>query len=142
LILLCDHESASYLIALDTRTGKQRWKADRGKGRASYSTPLVVPGPNGDELVVNSSERIDGYDAATGQLLWYADAPRQTPIPSAVFHDGLIYMTRGVSEQPVPGSPPGRARRCNREPCRLARAGWRLLRGVVGLVRRVALHDQ
>ena len=44
LILLCDHESASYLVALEARTGKQRWKADRGKGRASYSTPLVVPG--------------------------------------------------------------------------------------------------
>ncbi|MCA1560556.1 MAG: PQQ-binding-like beta-propeller repeat protein [Acidobacteria bacterium] len=100
LILLCDHESASYLIALEARTGKLRWKADRGKGRASYSTPLVVPGPNGDELVVNSSERIDGYDPATGELLWYADAPRQTPIPSAVFLDGLIYMTRRYRNSP------------------------------------------
>ena len=85
LILLCDHQSASYLVALDARTGKLRWKADRGKGRASYSTPLVVPGPNGDELVVNSSERIDGYDAATGELRWYADAPRQTPVPPPSF---------------------------------------------------------
>ena len=45
VMLLCDHESASYLLALDARTGTVRWKADRGKGRASYSTPLVVPGP-------------------------------------------------------------------------------------------------
>ena len=30
-----------------------------------------------------------------GELLWYTDVPRPTPIPSAVFHDGLIYMTRG-----------------------------------------------
>ena len=100
VILLCDHESASYMVALDARTGKLRWKADRGKGRASYSTPLVVPGPSGDELLVNSSERIDGYNPATGELLWYADAPRQTPIPSAVFHDGLIYMTRGYRNSP------------------------------------------
>lgn len=100
LILLCDHESASYLLALEARTGKLRWKADRGKGRASYSTPLVVPGPNGDELVVNSTERIDAYDPASGQLLWHADTPRQTPIPSAVFHDGLIYMTRGYRNSP------------------------------------------
>jgi outer membrane protein assembly factor BamB len=107
LILLCDHESASYLIALEARTGRLRWKADRGKGRASYSTPLVVPGPNGDELVVNSSERIDGYDPATGELLWYADAPRQSPIPSAVFHDGLIYMTRGYRNSPYLAIRPG-----------------------------------
>jgi outer membrane protein assembly factor BamB len=107
LILLCDHESASYVLALDARTGKQRWKADRGKGRASYSTPLVVPTASGDELLVNSSERIDGYDPATGALLWFADAPRQTPIPSAVFHDGLIYMTRGYRNSPYLALRPG-----------------------------------
>lgn len=107
LILLCDHESASYLLALDARTGTPRWKADRGKGRASYSTPLVVPGPDGDELLVNSSERIDGYDPATGALRWYADAPRQTPIPSAVFHDGLIYLTRGYRNSPYMALRPG-----------------------------------
>jgi outer membrane protein assembly factor BamB len=107
LILLCDHESASYLLALDARTGALRWKADRGKGRASYSTPLVVPGPSGDELLVNSSERIDGYDPATGQRLWYADAPVQTPVPSAVFHDGLVYLTRGYRNSPYLALRPG-----------------------------------
>jgi len=107
VILLCDHESASYLLALDARTGTLRWKADRGKGRASYSTPLVVPGRDGDELLVNSSERIDGYDPATGGLRWYADAPRQTPIPSAVFHDGLIYLTRGYRNSPYMALRPG-----------------------------------
>ena len=107
LILLCDHESASYIVALDARTGEQRWKADRGKGRASYSTPLVVPTTSGDELLVNSSERIDGYDPATGALLWFADAPRQTPVPSAVFHDGLIYMTRGYRNSPYLALRPG-----------------------------------
>jgi outer membrane protein assembly factor BamB len=107
LILLCDHQSASYLVALDAGTGKQRWKAERGRGRASYSTPLVVSAPRGDELVVNSSERIDGYDPATGELLWHADAPRQTPVPSAVFHDGLIYMTRGYRNSPYLAIRPG-----------------------------------
>jgi outer membrane protein assembly factor BamB len=107
LILLCDHQSASSLIALDARAGTLRWTADRGKARASYSTPLVVPGAKGDELVVNSSERIDAYDPANGALLWYADAPRQTPIPSAVFHDGIIYMTRGYRNSPYMALRPG-----------------------------------
>jgi outer membrane protein assembly factor BamB len=95
VILLCDHRPASYLLALDKRTGKQRWKSDRGTGRVSHSTPLVVPGPAGDELIVNSSESIDAYDPASGELLWYAGSPRQTPIPTPVFHDGIIYMSRG-----------------------------------------------
>ena len=95
LILLCDHRPRSYLLALDRRTGKQRWLADRGQGRSSHSTPLVVRGPNGDELIVNSSERIDAYAPATGELLWHAGSERQTPIPTAVFQDGVIYLSRG-----------------------------------------------
>ncbi len=95
LVLLCDHGDAAYLLALDKRTGKERWKVDRGKGAVSHSTPLVVPGPDGDELVVNSSQRIDAYDPSTGRPLWHAGTERQTPIPSPVFQDGVIYLSRG-----------------------------------------------
>lgn len=95
LILLADHEPNAYLLALDARTGATRWKADRGKDRISHSTPLVVTTPSGPELIINSSQRIDAYDPSSGELLWHADAPRQTPIPSAVFHDGMIYLSRG-----------------------------------------------
>ena len=101
LILLCDHQPRSYLLALDRRTGKQSWLADRGKGRVSHSTPLVVRGSNGDELIVNSSERIDAYDPATGKLLWYAGSERQTPIPTAVSQDGVIYLSRGYRNSDV-----------------------------------------
>ena len=31
----------------------------------------------------------------TGKLLWYTGSERQTPIPSAVFHDGRIFLSRG-----------------------------------------------
>jgi outer membrane protein assembly factor BamB len=66
-----------------------------------------VPGPGGDELIVNSSERIDAYDPDTGELIWYADAPRQTPIPTAVFHDGIVYITRGYRNSPYLALRPG-----------------------------------
>ena len=33
LILLCDHLSDAYLLAVDARTGKERWKVERGDGR-------------------------------------------------------------------------------------------------------------
>jgi hypothetical protein len=71
LILLCDHLNDASLLALGVRTGKERWKVNRGNGRVSHSTPLVVPGPQRHELLVNSSQRIDAYDPLTGRLLWY-----------------------------------------------------------------------
>jgi outer membrane protein assembly factor BamB len=107
VIFLCDHRVASYLLALDARTGKERWKVDRGEGRVSHSTPLVVPGPTGDELLVNSSERIDAYAPTTGRLLWYAGGPRQTPIPSAVFDGGRIFLSRGYRNSDYMALRPG-----------------------------------
>jgi outer membrane protein assembly factor BamB len=107
LVLLCDHTPASYLLALDARTGRERWKADRGKGRASYSTPLVVSGPAGDEIIVNSTERVDAYDAATGRLLWHTGGDNRFPIPTPVFHDGVLYMSRGYRSGPYLAIRPG-----------------------------------
>ena len=107
LILLCDHPSSSYLLALDARSGKERWKADRGKGRSSYSTPLIVPGKSGDEVIVNSSERLDAYDARTGAHLWHTGDANRFPVPSAVFHDGIIYTSRGYRSGPYMAIRPG-----------------------------------
>jgi len=100
LILLCDHAPASYLLALDKKTGKEKWKVDRGKGVRSYSTPTVVQGPNGDELIVNSSERIDAYDPAAGKLLWHMGEPNRFPIPVPSAENGILYASRGYRGGP------------------------------------------
>ena len=107
LILLCDHPSASYLVALDKRTGKERWKADRGKGRSSYSTPLIVDTPGGAELIVNSSERLDAYDPRNGTLLWHTGDSNRFPVPSPVSNNGIIYTSRGYRSGPYMAIKPG-----------------------------------
>ena len=108
LLLLCDHAPASYLLAVDKRTGKDRWKADRGQGRSSYSTPFVVPVADGAaEVIVNSSERIDAYALADGKHLWHTDGANRFPIPVPVFHDGILYLTRGYRSGPYMAMRPG-----------------------------------
>lgn len=107
LILLCDQPARSYLLAVDKKTGKDRWKADRGQGRSSYSTPLVVQGDFGTEVVVNSTERIDAYDAADGTLRWHVGEPSRFAVPSPVFHDGVIYASRGYRSGPYMALTPG-----------------------------------
>lgn len=107
LILLCDQPARSYLLAVDKKTGKDVWKADRGKGRSSYSTPLVISGAFGTEIVVNSTERIDAYDAKTGAHLWHAGETSRFAVPTPVFQHGVIYASRGYRSGPYMAITPG-----------------------------------
>jgi len=107
LILLCDHTPAAYLLAVDKKTGKERWRADRGKGRMSYTTPFVVESATGPELIVNSSQRVDAYDPRSGAFLWHVGGSNQFPIPAPTFHDGVLYMTRGYRSGPYMAVRPG-----------------------------------
>ncbi len=107
IILLCDHRAASYLVALDTRSGDEIWRADRGSGLSSYSTPMIVPGPERVELLVNSSRGLDAYDPETGEHLWFLEQPNRFPVPSASFGDGTIFTSRGHRSGPYMAIEPG-----------------------------------
>jgi outer membrane protein assembly factor BamB len=107
LILLCYHEPRSYLLALDARTGAVRWKVDAERGVTSYSTPLVIEAGGKAEIIVNSSTGVSGHDFATGQRLWHVDETNRFPIPMPLFHDGLIYTSRGYRSGPFMAIRPG-----------------------------------
>ncbi len=100
VIVLCDHKAASYMLALDAKSGKEKWKVERGQGLRSYSTPTVVAGPAGDELIVNSNLRIESYEPVTGKLLWYAGNPVQLGLPVPSADNGVIYISRGYRSSP------------------------------------------
>ena len=68
---------------------------------------MVIAGPRGDELLVNSDQRIDAYAPGTGELLWWAGSERQTPIPSAVYAGGTIYLSRGYRNSDILSLRPG-----------------------------------
>jgi outer membrane protein assembly factor BamB len=107
LILLCYHEPRSYLLSLDARTGAVRWKVDASSGVTSYSTPLVVDAGGRSEIIVNSSTGVSGHDLATGQRLWHVEETNRFPIPMPLFHDGMIYTSRGYRSSPFMAIKPG-----------------------------------
>jgi outer membrane protein assembly factor BamB len=100
LILLCYHSPAAYLLSVDAKTGKTRWKIDRGKDVISYSTPVVVEGARGPELIINTSEGVEAHDPATGERLWQFAEANRFPIPVPSSHDGMLYLTRGYRSGP------------------------------------------
>jgi len=100
LILLCYHGGRSYLLALDKRTGAVKWKVDKPGGVESYSSPIVAQGPNGTELIVNSSVGVEGFDPATGKSLWTYPEVNRFPIPVSMVDNGMLYLSRGYRSSP------------------------------------------
>ena len=107
LILICYHDTASYLLNLDAASGKTKWRMDRGGTFNSYSTPLIVQTGGTREIVVNSSEGVSGHSLSTGELLWHIQEQNRFPIPMPVFHDGTIYTSRGYRSGPYMAVRPG-----------------------------------
>lgn len=100
IILLCYHTPRSYLLALDKRTGAVKWKVDKPAGVESYSSPTVVQGSAGNELIVNSSAGVESFDPATGKSLWTYPEVNRFPIPVAMVDNGMLYLSRGYRSSP------------------------------------------
>jgi outer membrane protein assembly factor BamB len=107
LLLLCYHEKASYLLALDARTGQTKWKVDQPAGTTSYSTPLVVEAGGQAEVIVNSSVGVAGHSLATGEQLWHFREDNRFPVPMPLQHNGVIYASRGYRSSPFMAIRPG-----------------------------------
>ena len=107
LYLLSYHGKAAYLMAVDTATGKTKWKVDGTPGVTSYSTPVMVQAPSGPELIVNSSEGVAGHNPETGARLWFYAEANSFPVPAPIPAGGLIYLNRGYRSSPYMAIRPG-----------------------------------
>ena len=94
LIVPWDHEGRSFIAAFDKRTGRERWRTPRDED-TSWSTPLVIEGGDGAQVVTSATEAVRGYDAATGELLWWDRGVTENAIPTPVSADGLVFVTSG-----------------------------------------------
>ena len=56
----------SFILALDAKTGKEVWRAKRGKSRIAHATPVVLTLGGKDVLVSNAGDVLQGFDPATG----------------------------------------------------------------------------
>jgi outer membrane protein assembly factor BamB len=93
VILQVDVHDGPYLAAWDLESGEQRWRVER-EVAPSWATPTVVPGPDGDELVVNGST-IHAYDPASGQELWRLGPNSELVIATPIAGDGVTYVSAG-----------------------------------------------
>lgn len=113
LLLVCDHDGDrftsfdSFLIALNSETGKDVWKTERRDLKRSWSTPILAPGKDGrQELIVNAQDELRAYDPETGKPLWQVADLGGWVAPSPVFGHGRVFATSGKNG-PVLAVKPG-----------------------------------
>jgi outer membrane protein assembly factor BamB len=101
LIINCDgNYDEAFVVALDKRTGKVRWKTQRRKpADQAYTTPLVIRVGERDELVSVGAYRAAAYDPLSGREIWrvgYRDGFSNVPRP--VYGHGLVYIATGFND--------------------------------------------
>ena len=107
VIIQCDTQTDSFLLALNAETGETVWKTDRNE-LPSWGTPTVITTPAGPELVTNASNFVRGYDPKTGLELWKIGGSSKLTAPTPIFADGLHIVASGrAPERPVFAVRPG-----------------------------------
>jgi len=91
LILNRDQDLGSELLALDKRTGKTVWRADRSEFRRGFATPFVWRHDGIEELVVPGSLWLKSYDLKDGSERWTVSGTSRVPCSSPTAGDGLLF---------------------------------------------------
>ncbi|HAV61603.1 MAG TPA: hypothetical protein DCY13_04465, partial [Verrucomicrobiales bacterium] len=63
LVVNWDHEEQSFVVALDKRTGKERWRVNRDE-LTSWASPIVVEHAGQQQGIVSGTQRVRAYDLA------------------------------------------------------------------------------
>ena len=143
LVIAWDHQGASFVVALDTRTGQELWRANRQEVD-SWSTPLVVEHAGRSQVVTTAQNRIRSYDLETGKVVWESEGLTMNPIPSPVAWDGMVFAMSGFQGSRLRGNPPGgcQGRHHWRQRHRVDPGSRHSVRAFASIVRGPTVHPQ
>ncbi len=102
VVLAWDHEGPSFLVALDRKTGTDKWKVRREQG-TSWSTPIVIEeeGKTASRatVVVAGTNQLRGHDLATGEQLWHVGGLSANVVASPVASGSRVYAGSSYEHQ-------------------------------------------
>jgi outer membrane protein assembly factor BamB len=100
LIFSADGHEEAFVVALDKRTGKVKWKTPRRMPfDQAYTTPLVINVGGRDQLISVGAYRAVAYEPLTGKELWRVRYDNGfSNVPRPVFGHGLVYIATGFQQ--------------------------------------------
>jgi outer membrane protein assembly factor BamB len=94
-----DQDAEAFLVALDKKTGEERWRIDRPNKLRSYCPPVIAEVNGKPQMVLTGSKCVASYDPDTGKQNWIVNGPTEQFVSSVVFHRGLVLLTAGYPER-------------------------------------------
>lgn len=110
LFIVNDNDEKSFVVALDTKTGRELWRAERDE-KSNWATPFVWQNEQRTELITCGTKRVRSYDL-DGKLLWELGGMSSIVIPTPFARSGLLYLGSGYvldSVRPLFAIKPGAA---------------------------------
>jgi outer membrane protein assembly factor BamB len=83
------------LLALDTKTGKMRWRGIRGPSRLGHVTPTVLRENGKAQIISGSGDTVQGHDPVTGKIVWTIYSKGEGVTPSVLVGDGVVFSCSG-----------------------------------------------
>ena len=92
LIVPRDGAPEAALLGLDATDGAEIWRVDRFGFRESHGSPFLWRHPDGVELIVSGTNRIDSFDLATGRKRWGLGGLTAFPCTTPTADDDTLYV--------------------------------------------------
>ncbi len=98
LIFTCDGGDDPYVLALDAKSGRERWRTPRpveATKKFSFATPTVIDSQQGPLVIAPGSDSVMALDPANGEIRWWAQYDGYSVVPKPVLSQGRVLVTTG-----------------------------------------------
>ena len=92
VILNEDHDSGSFLIAVNKLSGKTVWETPRPGHTRSYSTPVVWKSEGQEAVIVAGALQLTAYDSHSGRNLWWINGLARIVNPTPVLGRDRLFV--------------------------------------------------
>jgi len=91
----------AFIVALDKRTGQEKWRGKRGLSRQAHVTPMVIEVSGKPQLISGAGDVVQGFDPNSGERLWTIQSRGEGVVPSIVYGRGLIFTSSGYGSPTI-----------------------------------------
>lgn len=100
LVLVCDQQKGSFMVAVDKDSGKPSWRVDRKGTGIGWAVPIVRGAGASEELIVFSNRRVEGVSLADGSRRWWYNLVLDASNGVPLLDGDTLYVNAPGYDQP------------------------------------------